>query len=443
MAAIDRFVLLVRSLRREQHGIAVPTALMALIASFALASVAVMSTVDVQRGTKRDHDSKEAIAAADAGANIALLRLNRYLPSLSAVHPCIGPAGEYQPETAGWCPSTAAQQVGGATYSYRISAFTEAGTIGVVSVGASGSVSRRVNVNLKASAPKSIFAKERLIGQDEIEIVGTKTNIETDFGTNGNIVTGGSPKLCGNERVGVGKSGPDPTCGKQKTEGNQNLPPISQPSNISSYNDNCRLERKCTGEKAGQEDTYSKAFTKNNPWVAAPVRKVDIPPNEQLTMGGLIYWVCKLEVQGSLYMPALTSVKIYVDTPTRCGMKSGDPQVIIGSKASVESDSYNPLQGRYEVPQIFVIGDGQVKMEGSPQSTNEVMIYAPNSEITIGGEASWMGMLAGKKIKIHGNPTIKSDPNLKLPEENVATLFERTRYVECTGATASPPNANC
>ena len=53
-----------------------------------------MSTVDVQQGTKRDHDSKEAIAAADAGANIALLRLNRYLPSLSHRPPVHRPNGE-------------------------------------------------------------------------------------------------------------------------------------------------------------------------------------------------------------------------------------------------------------------------------------------------------------------------------------------------------------
>src|SRR3954447_20080115 len=129
MAAIDRFILLVRGLRRDQRGIAVPTALMALIASFALASAAVMSTADVQQGTKRDHDSKEAIAAADAGANIALLRLNRYLPSLTAATPCVGPNGESQTAAGGWCPSTATEKVGGATYSYRISTFTESGTI--------------------------------------------------------------------------------------------------------------------------------------------------------------------------------------------------------------------------------------------------------------------------------------------------------------------------
>ena len=415
---------------------------MALIASFALASVAVMSTVNVQQGTKRDHDSKEAIAAADAGANIAMLRLNRYLPSLSAAHPCIGPNGEYQTPTAGWCPSTATEQVGGATYSYRISAFTEAGAIDVVSVGASGTVSRRVNVSLKTSTPKNIFAKERLIGQEEIVVVGTSTRIETDFGTNGNITWGGSPVFCGNDRVGPGKSGPTPSCGKQKTEGTQNLPPISVPATIATSNDNCRLAQSCTGAKAGQIDTYSKKVTSKNPWQST-ARKIDIASNEELTMGGLVYWVCEVEIQGKLYMPAKTQVQIFVDTPEHCNKKPGDTQVNIGAKAKVESDSYNPAQGLYEVPSIYVLGEGGVKMEGAPESSNEVMIYAPYSEISMGGKASWTGMLAGKKIKIHGNPVIKSDPNLKLPETNVASLFERTRYVECAGATASPPNADC
>jgi hypothetical protein len=446
MPAIDRFILLVRDLRGDERGIAVPTALMALIASFALASVAVMSTVDVQQGTKRDQDSKEAIAAADAGANIAMLRLNRYLPSLTT-YPCIGPNGVSQPSETisgvSWCPWTTPEPVGGATYSYRISAFAETGTTNVIAVGSSGTVSRRVDVSLKTSASKKPFAKERLIGQDGIEIVGTSTRIETDIGTNGSIITGGSPIICGNDRIGPGKSGPTPSCGKAKSEGEQNLPPISVPSNIATFNDNCRLEQNCTGEKAKQVDTYSKKITSKNPWDAAAPRKIDVATNELLNMGGTIYWVCQVEIQGTLYMPALTSVQIYVDTPEHCGMKPGDTQVTIGGQAKVESDSFNPAQGLYEVPEIYVLGEGGVKMEGAPESTNEVMIYAPKSEITIGGKASWMGMIAGRTIKIHGNPIIKSDPNLKLPEQNVATLFERTRYVECTGATASPPNANC
>ncbi len=440
MVAIRRFLLLARALPRGERGIAVPTALMALIASFGLASVAVMSTVDVQQGTKRDHDSKEAIAAADAGANIALLRMNRFLPSLTTANPCVGPSGESQTPTGGWCPSTATEQVGGASYSYRVSAFTESGAIEVVSVGSSGAVSRRVNVSLIAGTPKNIFAKERLIGQDRIEINGTGTRIETDMGTNGDIVTSGSPTICGNDRHGVGKTGPTPSCGKQKTEGNQPLPPISPPSNIATVNDNCRLAQNCTD--VTHVDTYSKKVTQNNPWVG-DIRKIDIASKEQLTMGGSIYWVCQVEIQGKLYMPAETAVQIFVDTPEHCGLDPGDVQVSIGAQAVVESSSYNPDQGLYEIPAIYVLGDGAVKMDGSPGSTNEVMIYAPYSEVDLGGSANWIGMIAARTLKIHGNPTVKSDPDLKLPEITLASLFQRTRYVECTGATASPPNASC
>ena len=196
-------------------------ALMALVASFALASVAVMSTVDVQQGTKRDHQSKEAIAAADAGANIALLRLNRFLPNLSVSHPCIGPGGEYQTASAGWCPATATATVGNAVYSYSVSAYTGSGSIDVVSVGSSGDVSRRVNVALKTSSGKNVFAEERLIGQDEINLKGS-FEIETSIGTNGNIFQdGGSGTICGNDRHGTGKEAPTPSCSGQIIEENR------------------------------------------------------------------------------------------------------------------------------------------------------------------------------------------------------------------------------
>src|SRR4249919_3490487 len=173
MSMKRRIPLHLRTLRRDERGIAVPTAMMALVASFALASVAVLSTVDAQRGTVRDHASKEAIAAADAGANIALLRLNRYLPSLSVAHPCIGANGEYQTAVSGWCPATATESVGGARYSYVVSAY--AGTakpLNVVSVGSSGTVQRRVNVALTTNAGKGVFADEKFIGQDQITVKG-------------------------------------------------------------------------------------------------------------------------------------------------------------------------------------------------------------------------------------------------------------------------------
>jgi hypothetical protein len=441
MLAIDRFILLIRDLRRNERGIAVPTALMALIATFAISSVAVMSTVDVQQGTNRDHSSKEAIAAADAGANIALLRLNRYLPSLTVAHPCVGPNGEYQTAVSGWCPSTATEAVGGATYSYVVSAYAGTGKpLNVVSVGSSGTVQRRVNVALTTNAGKGIFADEKFIGQDEINVKGN-FKIEADIGTNGGITqSGGSGTICGDERHGVGKSAPEIKCtGKAQYEEERELPAITAPANLKTENANCLLSQNCTsGPYAGQSDTW----TKKNPWTES-TRVINVGSNGTLTMNGGDYFICKLEIgPGTVYMSAGAHARIFIDTPKNCNLEPGAIQVNIGGNGNLISSAYNPKQGIYEIPQIYVLGDGEVKI-GANSGTNHLMLYAPESKIDLEGGAEWIGMFAGKSITLNGNPFFRSDPNIKEPNLTYSGRFQRTRYVECTGATASPPNADC
>lgn len=438
--AIDRFLLLVRDLRRNERGIAVPTALMALIATFAISSVAVMSTVDVQQGTKRDHDSKEAIAAADAGANIALLRLNRFLPSLSVANPCVGPNGESLTPSGGWCPATTTEAVGGATFSYTVSAYGGAGVpLNVISVGSSGTVKRRVNVGLTTSDGQSVFAEEKLIGQDGITASGN-FKIEADIGTNGNIIqSGGSGTICGDERHGIGKGAPTPSCSGVKTEENRELPAIIPPANIATENANCMLAQKCTsGPYAGKVDTY----TKKNPWNAA-TRTIDVGGQGTLTMNGNDYFICQLKIgPGTVYMSAQAHVRIFIDTPENCGLSPGATQVDISGNGNIISSGYNPGQGIYEIPAIYVLGNGAVSI-GANSGTNHVMVYAPESAIDFGGGATWIGMIAGKSINLHGNPLFKSDPNLKEPDITYSGQFQRNRYVECTGPSASPPNASC
>ena len=201
---------LFRDLRRDERGIAVPTALMALIATFAISSVAVMSTVDVQQGTERDHNSKEAIAAADAGANIALLRLNRYLPSLTD-RPSLRRRPRRIPDrrSAAGARRPRPKRSAAPPTATRSAPTPARGTVNVVSVGASGTVQRRVNVALTTSTGKNVFADEKFIGQDEITVKGN-FKIEADIGTNGNIIqNGGSGTICGDDRHGIGKDGAD------------------------------------------------------------------------------------------------------------------------------------------------------------------------------------------------------------------------------------------
>src|SRR3954464_753352 len=160
-----------RELIRTERGMALPVALFAMIAGTALASAAVISTVNVQQGSHRDSSTKSAIAMADAGANIARTRINRYAVVL-ATKPCLklGATGVLEGAVAqsdGWCPAVTGT-VGGGQYSYRAS---PAGSICgeyrlcVVATGTVGGVSRRIEVAYNESAVEETI-EEKTSGEE-------------------------------------------------------------------------------------------------------------------------------------------------------------------------------------------------------------------------------------------------------------------------------------
>lgn len=451
-----------RLLARSERGMALPTALFAMIASFALASVAVLSSIDSQRGTARDSSSKSAIAAADAGAGLALLRLNRFSTKFSSLTPCIGPAGELQTATEGWCPATTPETVGGATFAYQVSAYQPNSGISVVAVGASGGVSRRVNVKLARKNGEEVFKVEQLIGESGIKLKGgvvVKTNIGTNGGVELTSENGQSATICGNIRHGPGQPFPTPTpppnCPEQGTvtEGTKTLPPVVPPADIATNNSDYRLV-KCVspGSPTGCEsDKYEgKARTTTEPWDASQ-RFINVSNGATLTLGGGDYWVCGLFVTGHLVMAEKAQVRIFFDTPEHCsGLNSSNTQVNVTANGTITSSSFancetNPEECR--VPGLYVLGSPTIPttvyLSGNSGSTNELMVYAPYSNVEMGGNMTWIGMFAGKTLTMGGNPTIKSDLRIPQPKVYFPGLMERVRYVECTGATGSPPDVNC
>lgn len=443
IAAIRRRLLL---LARGEQGMALPTAIFAMLASFALATAAILSSVDAQQGTGRDSRSKDAIAAADAGANVALFRLNRYHSNLTNATPCIGPSGEHLAASGGWCPATPAESVGESTFSYQISAYKEDMPLSVVAVGTARGVSRRIQVGLVSYNGEEVFANERLVGQSNVHIEGN-ADIRTDIGTNGSIEKdGNTATICGNLRHGPGGTAPPPDCEGEVTEAYRSLPPVNPPEDIATNNDNCRLEANCTDPT--KVDTYSKARTTKAPYEAA-TRRINIGGGATLTMGGANYFICRLEIEsGELIMAAGEGLEthIYFDTPEHCGIAAGEAQIKVTGSGKLVSTGYNPAEGKYSMPVLYLIGSPTIPTEVAllgTSSTLEAIIYAPNSEINIGGNTKLLGMAAGKSLFIHGNATIESDPGLKPPDIFFESLWERTHYVECTGAEVTPPDAYC
>jgi hypothetical protein len=436
IGAIRRRLLLLAS---HEQGIAVPTALMAMIVGFGFASVAVLSSVDAQHGTGTDMRTKNAIAAADAGANVALLRLNRFQESLTEATPCVGPSGETQTASGGWCPPTTAETVGSATFTYQVSAFTKSKELSVIATGTAGGVSRRVEVGLHSLDGKNVFADEHVIGQEGIELNGD-ADIRTDIGTNGSVTTNGSTTICGNVRHGKGKTAPEPDCEGEVTEGNMELPPVTPPEDIATNNSNCRLAATCANPS--EVDTYSKKRSSTNPWNSVK-RTINVASNASLTMSGSTYLVCGLYIDnGTVIMAAGANVHIFIDTPEDCGLAPGTNQVEITGNANIVATGYKPSEGKFEVPNIFLLGSGGVKLCGN-SGTNELILYAPYGAIEMCGNATWIGMIGGKSLTMGGTPTIESDPGMTPPDITIKSLWERTHYVECTGTQVSPPNAYC
>ena len=464
MVAIDRFILLVRDLRRNESGMAVATALVAMTVAFSFASAAVVYSVNTQHGTVRDSGSKQAIAAADAGANVALMRLNQFSKSVSAANPCVAVSGSLlvvtKAELDGWCP-TVSGTVGNATYSYRVGPSTTACSVStscIVSTGTASGVSRREEVTLGTSTVGGVLSKAGLIGQEDIRLENN-VDVRVGVGTNGNISLSNSASICGDIRRGVGKNltfenSASQCSGYVKYEGNETLPPVSSfiPTNIATSSSNYRLV-KCTTESPSksptgcQSDSYTKSWETSRPWNAT-TRTIEPAQNSTLTLSGGDYFICRLRLGNNshLIMGATATVRIFFDTPENCGVKANESQIMVENNADITSSAYQPSEDKFSVPGLYVMGSTTIPTKivfGNNAGDSQFVLYAPNSNVYLENNATFKGAIAGKTVYLSNHATVEQDEGFEPPKIGGSTLYSRQSYVECVGATASPPNASC
>lgn len=464
-----------RLLARSERGMALPVALFATVSSLALAGAAVLSTVDVQHGAKRDNGSKSAIGAADAGANVAMMRLNRHAAQLTAEKPCFklnATTGALEPGAApvgepNWCAPTEGE-VGGATYSYRTSAYgVGVGAIHIVSTGTANEVSRRIQLSLTESnlwtgVPKEqlLIAERELIKEEggsqtalkEIEekiktaqeelkksggvagLVGRESitasgnaDIHVGVATNGDLTTSGNASVCGSIQVGIGKkwthSGNASQCsGYSVTEGNMELPAVSSfmPSDIATHNSNARITTCSKGLPVGcQLDTYNGDWSKHPPFNPT-TRNINLAANMTLTIGGGDYWLCSISLNGNdrLIMAQGAHVRFFFDTPEHCGTSS---QINMSGNNEITATGYQGTPGHFDMPGFYLLGStthvSEVSLSGNSSTTDEFVIYGPDSYINVSGNATFKGIVAGKQIAWSGNGKLEQDKGFVVPPE--------------------------
>lgn len=118
-----------RELRRSERGIALPMALMITVIAMGFAAVPVVASINAQNGDSHNQGTNEALAAAEAGAELALLRQSGMLSEATRgeFKPCVSPTEQITSggQEAGWCTkfpvgAEARPKIGEAEYAYQV-----------------------------------------------------------------------------------------------------------------------------------------------------------------------------------------------------------------------------------------------------------------------------------------------------------------------------------
>jgi hypothetical protein len=425
----------------SQGAFALPLTLVVLTVGFALAAVGSVAAISSIRNADRDTDSERALAVAEAGVEQALARQNRIFTADG--FPCLveGSGGKLipgSPSANGWCPEQTGSVQGG-QFTYTVKPAVEANALGdlerisIVSEGATGESSRRIALDSLASTGRPAFGQGQMVGLDAFNVDG-EAYIEATAGTNDDFYLAGDALVCGDITHGVGKQliidGSNAALCEGYTAGEQLItlaPP--DPGNVATDNDNDRFFAEDT--KVGNVDWDPDA------------RTMKMTGGAVLTLGGSNYSFCTLDMQGdsNIYIAAGATVRIWFDSPENCGLPDGFEQLSITGNAEISTTSGDP----FDAGLIFVGSADMsttIKLAGDGKA-NEVMIYAPRSDVLISGEGNYRGAVAGKTINHTGNGDLIGDESVLGFEIGVQTAYTPERFIECVGDLTNSPYAGC
>jgi len=102
-----------RELRRSERGIALPVALLITVVGLSFAAVPIVASMNSQSGDSHNQGGNEALAAAESGAELAILRQSGLLGEEALCQQ------EAAPGTENWCPPVAGP-IGAASFRYQV-----------------------------------------------------------------------------------------------------------------------------------------------------------------------------------------------------------------------------------------------------------------------------------------------------------------------------------
>jgi hypothetical protein len=457
----------------DDGGFTLPTVMLMVVAAFAVASAAVLASLSAQSGTTHDLRSKDALAAAEAGAHEGMLRYNATTVTGDSWGQCL-PSGTPVSDGAGWswCPSQQSQLPDGSTYTYRVGfpqqvpgAPLPAHTAQVVSQGNSGGVTRRVDMTIRSASSQTPFTGAGIVGLNSIGL-SSNDSLYGNSATNGDVTLSTNDNLCGNTQVGPGRTviGGTPSCTggtSTVTHGVTSLPPVNQgdaPSNnqngnffsvnpVSPTSTNAK-RRVCFNGKnaAGESDTSSST--------GCGVRELRLRNGSSgvsVTLNGGNYSLCKLTMESgtTLYVANGAKVTIYFDSPENCGFTSATTQLSMDSNTSVQVNG-----GTAQNMRMLFVGSDAIPTTATMSSNTtqnvtcnqDFIVYGPRTDIVFASNSYFCGAVAGKTISVSSNTSVKvSNTAAGYTLPGWVDHYAIDDFKECTGPMpgGTAPSSGC
>jgi Tfp pilus assembly protein PilX len=456
-----------RRLTTSQEGIALPvaTAMLLVISLFVIGFFSV--TLQVNETSIEDRSSKRALAAAEAGLQTALYRMNEF-PGTSQPTQCFTTG--FTPLVGGECPAAPTEELGnGASYYYYVTPVDAGTCVGAIaedqercitSVGMAGGVQRRVQV-LANTLTGAISYKSIGLMSKSLMYAGNSSEITSEVGSNGIIHFGNSAKTFSNSSadiVGDVIYGPvgsyEESGSSQEIAGDlqQTATPFEFPEK--------------DFEAAEVAAVNQGSWSKPGYVQATKVWTVSSGSTQSLTAG--TYLFCGILLRSSAKLNFATSGKtdVYIDSPSRPGSScpANTPTTYpMGTFWAENSNRIN--EGRREdLVEVFMYGTGREETRsapswcspsGDPPNTGkcrsdfllnnsswfEGMVNAPNSTVEINNSGDMFeGAIAANKIRFNNSVEFKLTEAVKDSGPVTAGGIDRGNWVECRPQPDNPNN---
>lgn len=461
---------------RSERGMAMPVVLTVIVIGLGFSAATVTAAVSALSGSTVDQDSKAALAIADAGAERALVTYNKI--ATTDPLPCVTKTGSGASATFNkstlptsstvWCTAIGGASdpdatVGNGYFTYWVKpclfgingsggctpgpgGWAKVRQVKIVAQGYQDGVTRRVSVvatGVIGSLSGGIPNGTKAVGLNGITTDGS-ADIDYDMGTNLDVTMLGASSVCGNIQVGPGHQviNPSHQCsGYSVTQGTITLTPVDITA-VNASNSNSRLTNI---NQPGQDTKTGSGFSWN-----PTTRTLTLTGNTTVTLGGFSYSLCKLDIQGNsqLIMAAGANAKIYIDSPEACGQASPANQVSVTGNSTILSTGWDPSRNSYELPAIYMVGSTSrtttAVFTGNSKLDNQFALYAPRTDVTLWGNTTYIGNVAGKTLSIGGSAHLVSDLNVPPIGAGGSTYIVYTQgsYVEC-GPSGATVDANC